>query len=100
MQMGLLHTFVGGCSTNLANTDGVDDTPPEANPRSWGVDIGDASGGCPSDGDIRQTCPKQSEADPWDNYMSYNNLACAKRFTPGQQARMLFAFTSMRAATH
>jgi hypothetical protein len=33
--------------------------------------------------------------------MSYNNLACAATFTPGQQARMLYLFSTMRAGiTH
>lgn len=92
--LGLLHTFVGGCSVSGGQmTDGVDDTPAEAHPRSWGVDLGDASGGCST----RDTCPGVPGQDAVDNYMSYNNLACASTFTPGQQARMLFLFNSMRA---
>jgi hypothetical protein len=93
---GLLHTFVGGCSASAGSTDAVDDTPAEAHPRSWsGVDLGDASGGCQA----RDTCPDLPGQDPVDNYMTYNNLACARAFTPGQQARMLFAFERFRAAT-
>lgn len=96
--LGLLHTFVGGCSNSgAAMTDGVDDTPAEAHPRLWRVDLGDASGGCKP----RDTCPGVAGEDAVNNYMSYNNLACASTFTPGQQARMLYLFTSMRAgATH
>lgn len=93
--LGLLHTFVGGCSSSPAMTDGVDDTPAEAHPRSWGVDLGDASGGCKE----RDTCPGAPGPDSRDNYMSYNNLSCAVKFTPGQQARMLYLFNSMRAAS-
>jgi hypothetical protein len=91
--MGLLHTFVGGCSSNPSVTDGVDDTPAEAHPRAWGVDLGDASAGCAE----RDTCPDSSGPDDTHNWMSYNNLSCASQFTPGQQARMLFLWTNMRA---
>jgi hypothetical protein len=93
--LGLLHTFVGGCGSGAAMTDGVDDTPQEAHPRAWGVDLGDASGGCAR----RDTCPGDPGDDAVQNYMSYNNLACAAAFTPGQQARMLYLFSTMRAGT-
>lgn len=91
--MGLVHTFEGGCSASAAATDQVDDTPAEAHPLQWGgVDMRDASGGCRP----RDSCGGQPGADLYDNWMDYNNLGCARSFTPGQQARMLYMFRAVR----
>jgi hypothetical protein len=92
-RMGLRHSFEGGCSEDAAKTDQVDDTPAEAHPLEWGgVSMDDASSGCRP----RDSCPNIAGMDAHDNYMTYNNLACARQFTPGQQARMLFMFNAVR----
>ncbi|KAF8056228.1 ttc30a [Scenedesmus sp. PABB004] len=95
--MGLGHTWDGGCAAGAggAGGDQVSDTPAEDHPTHWrGVDMGDASGAC---GEARDSCPGEPGADLVDNYMNYNNLACADSFTPGQQARALYLFRAVRA---
>lgn len=90
--MGLVHTFTGGCQSSDAATDQVDDTPAEANPTKWGISLKDASSGC----SYRDSCGNIPGKDIVENYMTYNNLACARSFTAGQQARMLYLFRAVR----
>lgn len=89
---GLQHTFAGGCTTDDAQTDQVDDTPAEALPTQWGVNTKDASSGCA----YRDTCGSLVGPDMYYNYMDYMNLACARSFTAGQQARMLYLIRAIR----
>lgn len=90
--MGLQHTFEGGCTTDGTKTDQVDDTPAEALPKQWGVSLKDASAGCA----YRDSCGGLVGPDMYYNYMTYMNLACARTFTAGQQARMLYMFKAVR----
>jgi hypothetical protein len=90
--MGLVHTWDGGCQPSEAETDQVDDTPAENHPTKWGVDMKDASSGCR----VRDSCGNLPGQDMYENYMTYNNLACARSFTAGQQARMLYLFRAVR----
>ncbi len=79
--LGLAHTFEGGCS--LAG-DGIDDTPPVADP-NWG---------CPWS---RNSCSIDSPdlPDMIENYMDYSD--CQALFTHGQKQRVDALFPTYRA---
>lgn len=75
--VGLLHPFQGGCTTNDAWTDQVDDTPP----------VAEASYGCNRNAN---TCSNDNPdlPDQIENYMDYSNESCQSMFTVGQLARV------------
>jgi hypothetical protein len=70
--LGLFHTFENGCAEP---GDGIDDTPPEAQPTQ----------ACPQDKD---TCAAHAGKDPMHNFMDYAHDRCMSEFTPGQAKRM------------
>ncbi len=78
--MGLSHTFAGGCVIS----DGIDDTPPQAN----------AYGGC-SPATRPDTCPGGGP-DPIFNFMDYSLDACMYEFTSGQALAMRACYTFFR----
>jgi hypothetical protein len=81
--LGLLHTFENGCQ---APGDHVADTPYEAEPAfECAVDAG------------RDSCPKQPGLDPVHNFMDYAEDFCMNQFSPGQVARMSYAWAAFRA---
>jgi Pregnancy-associated plasma protein-A len=80
--MGLYHPFEGGCSSL---NDAVDDTPAELEPAY----------GCPR---ARDTCKGSAGRDSVDNYMSYVDDKCMRKFTRGQGERMYDMWALYRAA--
>jgi hypothetical protein len=72
--LGLAHTFSGGCGSGGGGGDGVLDTSPEAS----------EAFGCPQ---TRDTCPADLGRDPIRNFMDYTDDACMFEFTPGQAVR-------------
>lgn len=82
--LGLYHTFgreypkYSGCKVG----DGVNDTPPEADPAN----------GCPAGQD---TCPAAG-ADPIHNFMDYSHDSCMTQFTKGQGVRIHAAWNKYR----
>ncbi|MGV9307755.1 M43 family zinc metalloprotease [Nonomuraea sp. NPDC003727] len=78
--LGLFHTFENGCT---GTGDGVDDTPPQAQPTA----------GCPEGKD---TCA-QPGLDPIHNYMDYSYDGCMTEFTQGQAVRMHEMWAAYRA---
>jgi hypothetical protein len=86
----LYHTFQGGCPDNpdYNGGDQISDTPAEASPNFL----------CPEPGDEpRDTCPDDPGPDPINNFMDYSFDSCMTEFTPGQAARMQFAWETFRS---
>jgi hypothetical protein len=78
--MGLSHTFAGSCDIS----DGIEDTPPQAN----------AYSGC-SPAMRPDTCPGGGP-DPIFNFMDYSLDACMYEFTKGQALAMRACYTFFR----
>lgn len=79
--LGLFHTFQNGCASP---GDYIDDTPYEREQAS----------GCPEG---RDTCTKDSGADPVHNFMNYSDDKCLNQFTAGQADRMGRTWSAFRA---
>jgi hypothetical protein len=71
--LGLFHTFEGGCEVS----DGISDTPKEKEPFLGCGDMEDFPIG-------RDSCPSDSGADPFSNYMNLADDRCMFEFTPDQ----------------
>lgn len=96
--MGLYHTFQGGCtskdfSTNLtrggtlpaAYLASIDDTPP----------LSTSTSGCPADGTTNGCTP--AVAKMFQNYMDYSDDPCMSLFTKGQVKRMHYVVQNFRS---
>lgn len=103
--LGLYHTFEGGCDNSncLLNGDRVCDTPPDASTARTACDTPPNS--CHSDSDdpsannpYRSTASggKGDQSDMITNIMDYGDIACLRRFTPGQVRRMQEVLLSVR----
>lgn len=97
--MGLFHTFQGGCSSadftsNLTTTGRslpanllgpADDTPP----------LSTSTSGCPAEGTLNGCNPSREKM--FQNYMDYSDDACLTLFTDGQVRRMHYVVQNFRA---
>ncbi len=107
--MGLRHTFEGGCSTTSTDFSGnlttpgkslpasllltADDTPPTSTP-NYGTS---SNGSCTlSSSGIQNNCTNSAEM-MYQNYMDYSDDPCMSLFTNGQVKRMHYVVQNFRA---
>ncbi|WP_114782885.1 M43 family zinc metalloprotease [Botryobacter ruber] len=84
--LGLRHIWGTSANASCSDSDGIDDTPNQA----------ESTTGCPAG--MVVSCGNEPHGNMWQNYMDYTDDACMNLFTHGQAAYMQAVLTTVRAS--